>query len=129
MAHQFLSDGWFEEVRRLRDAADIRVPDALRELVVNVEVQGGPDGTVTAHMKDGRFERGLAEGAPTTLKIPFELARKMVLEGDQKAAAEAFLAGRIQVEGDLSKLMAMGAAGPPGEAQKALEEKIRSITE
>jgi hypothetical protein len=129
LGHQFLSDSWFDEVERLRDAADIPVPDVIKDLVINVEIDGGPDGQVTAHMKAGRFEKGLAEGAPTKLKIPFDIARKMVLEGDQNAATQAFMSGQIQVEGDMSKIMAMGAAGPPGEAQKALEAQIRAMTE
>ena len=32
MAYEFLSDGWFDEVARLRDSADIPVPDAIKGL-------------------------------------------------------------------------------------------------
>jgi len=129
LGHQFLSDSWFAEVARLRDAADIPVPEAIKDIVINVEVSDGPGGVVTAHLKAGRFEKGLEEGAPTKLKIPFDIARKMVVEGDQAAATQAFMAGQLQVEGDMMKLMAMQAAGPPSEAQKALEAQIRAITD
>jgi putative sterol carrier protein len=129
LGHQFLCDSWFDEIKKLRDAADIPVPDVIKDLVINVEVNGGPDGQVTAHMQGGRFEKGLAEGAPTKLKIPYDIAKKMVVEGDQNAATQAFMSGQIQVEGDMTKIMAMGAAGPPGEAQKALETQIRAMTE
>jgi hypothetical protein len=129
LGYEFLSDGWFDEVARLRDSADIPVPDAIKDTVINVEVSGGPGGEVAAHMKAGRFEKGLEEGAPTKLKIPFDIARKMVVEGDQNAATQAFMSGQIQVEGDMMALMAMQAAGPPSDAQKALEEQIRAMTE
>jgi len=129
LGHQFLSDSWFDEIKELRDAADIPVPEAIKDLVINVEVTGGPGGDVTAHMKAGRFERGLAEGAPTKLVIPFDIAKKMVVQGDQNAATQAFMSGQIKVEGDMTKLMAMQGAGPPSEAQKELEEKIRAMTE
>ena len=129
MGHQFLSDSWFDEIKALREAADIPVPEAIKDLVINVAVTGGPGGDVTAHMKAGRFERGLAEGAPTKLVIPFDIAKKMVVQGDQNAATQAFMSGQIKVEGDMTKLMAMQGAGPPSEAQKQLEEKIRAMTE
>ena len=129
MGHQFLSDSWFDEIKELRDAADIPVPEAIKDLVINVEVNGGPGGDVTAHMKAGRFEKGLAEGAPTKLILPFDIAKKMVVEGDQNAATQAFMSGQIKVEGDMTKLMSMQGAGPPSEAQKELEEKIRAMTE
>ena len=129
LGHQFLSDSWFDELKTLRDAADIPVPDAIKGLVINVEVNEGPFGQVTAHMEDGRFEKGLSDAAPTKLKMPYDIAKKMVVDGDQNAATQAFMSGKIQVEGDMTKIMAMGAAGAPGEAQKALEEQIRAMTD
>jgi len=129
VGHQFLSDSWFEEVTKLRDAAAIEVPDALKDLVINVEVSGGPDGDVGAHMAKGGLLKGLADGAPTKLKIPYDVARKMMVDGDQSAAMQAFMSGQIQVEGDMTKLMSMQGGGPPSDAAKKLEEQIRAITD
>ncbi len=53
----------------------------------------------------------------------------MIIEEDQAAAMQAFMSGQIQVEGDMSKLMAMQAGGPPSDAQKKLAEQIRAMTD
>lgn len=129
MGHQFLSDSWFEEVQKLRDAAAIPIPDALKDLVINVEVTGAPNGDVGANMANGGLNKGLADDAPTKLKIPYDVARKMMVEGDQSAAMQAFMSGQIQVEGDMTKLMSMQGGGPPSDAAKKLEEQIREITD
>ena len=129
MGHKFLSDSWFDEVNKLREAAAIEVPDAMKDLVINVAVSGGPDGDVEAHMAKGGLLKGLADDAPTKLKIPYDVARKMMVDGDQSAAMQAFMSGQIQVEGDMTKLMSMQGGGPPSDAAKKLEEQIRAITD
>lgn len=129
MGHAFLSDSWFSEVSKLRSAANIETPAALKDLVINVHISGTPDGDVQARMAAGEFLKGAADDAPTTLKIPYDVARKMIVEGDQAAAMQAFMSGQIQVEGDMTKLMQMQAAGAPSDAQKKLEEQIREITD
>ena len=129
MGHPFLSDSWFSEVDKLREAANIEVPAALKDLVINVHVTGAPGGDVEARMADGGLLQGFADGAPTKLKIPFDVAKKMIVESDQSAAMQAFMSGQIQVEGDMSKLMSMQAGGPPDDAQKKLAEQIKAITE
>ena len=129
MGHEFLSDSWFAEVDKLREAAQVEVPSALKDLVINVHVIGGPVGDVEARMADGGLLKGFADGAPTKLKIPFDVARKMMVEQDQNAAMQAFMGGQIQVEGDMSKLMSMQAGGPPSDAAKKLADQIKGITD
>ncbi len=129
MGHEFLSDSWFAEVDKLREAAQVEVPAALKELVINVQVTGGPAGDVEARMADGGLLRGFGADAPTKLKIPYDVARKMIVEQDQNAAMQAFMGGQIQVEGDMSKLMSMQGGGPPSDAAKKLADQIKEITE
>lgn len=129
MSHTFLSDGWFGEVEKLSAAANVEVPAAIKDLVINVEVTGAPDGPVEARMAAGALEKGYEDSAPTKLIIPFDVARKMMVEGDQAAAMQAFMSGQIKVEGDMSKIMAMQGAGAPSEAGKKLAEQIREMTE
>ena len=92
-------------------AADIEVPAALKDLVINVEISGTPDGDVHARMAGGQFLQGAADDAPTKLKIPYDVARKMIVEGDQSAAMQAFMSGQIQVEGDIYSLTACNDTG------------------
>lgn len=127
MAHVFLSDDWFDAVEGLRD----EMPEpaaAIKDLKLNIVVAGGPDGDREIHMAAGQFERGLAEGAPTKLTVPYEVAKSMFIDGNQQAGMQAFMSGQIKVEGDMTKLMAMQAAGGPTPEQAAFQEKIKALT-
>ena len=127
MPHVFLSDDWFDAVEGLRDEMP-EPPAALKDLVINIVVAGGPDGDREIHMTGGQFERGLAEGAPTKLTVPFDVAKSMFIDGNQQAGMQAFMSGQIKVEGDMSRLMAMQAAGGPTPEQIALQEKLKALT-
>ena len=127
MRHQFLSDEWFTEVDRLIAAAgDLQIPPAMKAVEVNVTVTS-PSGNTDLFMKDGLFTRGHQASAPTKLTIPAELARKIFVDGDTAAGVQAFLEGKMQVEGDLAKLVAMQTV-EPSEPQKQLTKRIAEIT-
>ena len=127
MASTFLSDDWFESVEALRDEAP-EPPAAMKELKLNIVVAGGPDGDREIHMAGGQFERGLVDDAPTKLTVPYDVAKAMFIEGNQQAAMQAFMSGQIKVEGDMTKLMAMQAAGGPTPEQEAFTAKIKELT-
>jgi len=127
MRHQFLSDEWFTEVDRLIAAAgDLQIPPAMKAVEVNVTVTS-PSGNTDLFMKDGLFTRGHQASAPTKLTIPADLARKIFVDGDTAAGVQAFLEGKMQVEGDLAKLVAMQTV-EPSEPQKQLTKRIAEIT-
>ena len=127
MSHVFLSDDWVDAVEGLRDEQP-EAPAALKDLVISIVVAGGPDGDREIHMAGGQFERGLADGAPTKLTVPFDVAKAMFIDGNQQAGMQAFMSGQIKVEGDMSRLMAMQAAGGPTSEQVAFQEKIKALT-
>ncbi len=130
MGQQFLSDGWFDEVKKIADAAgDLELPDVVKDLQINLEVSDGPDGTIEAHIAGGSFGKGWVPDAPTKLKLSYELAGKLFIEQDQAAGMQAFMSGQIQVEGDMGKMMAMQAGGGPTEKQKKVQEQIRAMTD
>jgi len=126
MSHVFLSDDWFTAVDALRSEAP-EPPAALKDLVINAIVQETPNGDCEIHIKAGQPERGLATDAPTTLTVPYDVAKKLFIDGDQQAAMQAFMAGKIKVAGDMTKLMAMQSVQPT-EEQKAFQKKLLDLT-
>jgi hypothetical protein len=128
MSHAFLSDGWFEEATKIFTEVAPPVPAVLQDLVINLRVKGAPNGDIEARMAAGQLQKGFGAGAPTTLTIPYDVARKMLVENDQNAAMQAFMGGQIQVEGDMSRIMAMQAAGPPGPESLQVAQRIREMT-
>jgi putative sterol carrier protein len=128
MAHQFLSDGWFEEAEKIRAEINPPVPEIVQDLVINLVVKDGPEGDIEAKIEAGRFAKGLADEAPTKLTVPYDIAHKMFIDQDPQASMQAFMSGQIQVEGDMTKVMAMQAAGPPSEEANQVQARIREMT-
>jgi hypothetical protein len=129
MGHKFLSGSWFQEAEKILAEANAPVPDVIKDLVINFRVKGGPEGDVEARMAGGKFLRGFGDNAPTTINLPYDVAKKMIVENDQNAAMQAFMSGQIQVEGDMGRLMMMQAAGAPSAESIQAAEKIRGMTE
>jgi hypothetical protein len=126
MAHTFLSNGWLTEAGRLR--AEIGDDPFTADITINVTVTGGPEGDRELHFQGGQFVPGHVE-APTSLTVPFGIARQMFVEGDQQAAVQGFMSGQIKVQGDMGKLMQLQASGAATSPQAtALAEKLKSIT-
>ena len=129
MPHKFLSEAWFTEIESLRDEAP--PPGAgVADLVLNIVVTGAPDGDVEVQLNKGQFERGHAADAPTKITVPYDVAKDIFINGNQAAGMQAFMAGQIKVEGDMTRLMAMqSSGGTPTPEQKAFQEKLQAITE
>jgi|SRR5581483_6067338 len=104
MRFPFLSDAWFDAVEALRDKAPAP-PEEVAGVAVNMVVTGGPEGDRTLHFADGRFDRGLVDGAPTTVTVPHRVARSMLVDLDPAVAITAFMSGEIRVEGDITRLL------------------------
>jgi hypothetical protein len=127
MEYAFLSDEWLAAVQALAADSDASalMPSSVH---INMVVTGGPSGDRELHVADGSLGAGLVEGFPTKLTLPYVVAKKMFVHGDQAAGMQAFMSGQIRVEGDMSKLMAMqnqGAGGPTG---SPIQDKLRAIT-
>jgi hypothetical protein len=132
MSYPFLSDAWFDAVESLRDEAPA-APEEVADVAVNMVVTGGPDGDRALHFAEGRFDRGLVDGAPTTVTVPHRVARSMLVDLDPEVAITAFITGEIQVVGDLTRLMELqqsaGAMLTPTVEQLAFIGQLRELTQ
>jgi hypothetical protein len=127
MRYEFLSDEWFRKVDELIAAAgDLKIPAEMKAVEVNVTVTS-PTGDKKLFMKDGLFSLGHKSGVTTTLTLTEALARKIFIDADVGAGVQAFLAGEIQVDGDLAKIVAMQTV-EPSDPQKRLTRQIAEIT-
>jgi len=131
--HPFLSDPWFDEVRRLHDAVGGAAPEGA-EIRMNLTITTAPfeGGDLSMHMAaaDGRADwgKGHLDDADVMLTLAYDTAKAIFVDGNPQAAIEAFMAGRIIVQGDITKLMAMQAAGP-GSSASTLTKALQEITE
>jgi hypothetical protein len=125
MSHPFLSDNWFEAVQAIDPPEP---PPAMQGLVVNVSVTGGPEGDRQVHLDSGRFRVGHVDDAPTTVTVPYEVAKKMFIDNDPQAAMQGFMSGQIRISGDITKLMSLQMVQPSPD-QIAFAAKLREMTE
>jgi hypothetical protein len=131
--YPFLSDDWVTEARKIRQEFDGRggaVPHQIRMNLVITEVPFAT-GAIDAHMDstDGQLKLDLGHIEPVDLKVTLDYgtAKLILVEGNPQAGMQAFMAGKVKVEGDMAKLMVMQAAPPDATAQE-VAARLRAIT-
>ncbi|CAM2808604.1 SCP2 sterol-binding domain-containing protein [Acinetobacter celticus] len=123
----FLTDDWFSNVETLTaQAGDLNLSPALANLAINLVVADA-SGNTELSLEGGAIKKGLSSNAKTTLNMDGETLRKVFLEFDMAAAMQAFMTGKIKVQGDMSQLMALQTAKPSQE-QKDLFKKVLEQT-
>ncbi len=130
--HQFLSDEWFTEVTKVVESGGGDAP-AGPGMVMNLVVTDTPFGEDRQmHMgsKEGKalWGQGHQDGADVTLTTDYATAKEVFIGGNPQAGMQAFMAGKIKVAGDMSKLMAMQGGGGPGGSPEVMT-KIQELTE
>ncbi len=133
--YTFLTDEWMEAARALREQYADRLPEVTIEVRINQIVTDVPFGVGTVHAyidsSDGSLELELGEldEVDVTLTTDYETAKAMVVDQDPAVLMQSFMAGKIVVQGDMMKLMAMQATVPVNEASMELAADIQAITE
>jgi hypothetical protein len=131
--HPFLSDGWFDEVRRLHEAVGGAAPEGA-DIRMNLMITTTPfEGDLAMHMAaaGGKADwgKGHLDDADVTLTLAYDTAKAIFVDGNPQAAIEAFMAGRIIVQGDITKLIVMQQTSGPGSAASELTRALQEITE
>ena len=126
--YPFLSDGWFDAAQKLISENAPEAP-AGTNLLMNLEVTDG-DKTVQFHMgsRDGAtlFGKGHDASGDLTLSTDIDTAKAVFLDGNQQAGMQAFMSGKVRVQGDMTKLMMAQSGGQGG--SPGLAEALQSIT-
>jgi putative sterol carrier protein len=90
------------------------------------------EGTVLAHVDTSTGELVLDTGhidpIDLTVSLDYEVAKAILVEGNPQAGIQAFMSGKIRVEGDIAKLMALQSATPDPSAAE-IAARILAITE
>jgi hypothetical protein len=126
--HAFLSDDWFAVVEKLVEEHGADAP-AHANVVVNLVITDTPFGDerqmhMGAREGKGHWGIGHADDADVTLTTDYVTAKEVFVSGNPQAGMQAFMAGKVKVQGDMAKLMASQGGG-----NTALNEAIQGITE
>ena len=130
MAHRFLSDEWIDAVRTIRErhAPDATpIPIAVR---INLIVNDGPfaAGPITSYVDTTSgelvMELGQLDDPDVTVTTDYETAKSLFLASDP-----TFRAGKLVVQGDMTKLVILPTLAATDPAAQAASAEIRAITE
>ena len=134
MPNPFLSEEWMADVRAIRERYAGQTPTVTATLKINQVVTDVPfgDGKVETYLDtssgDVVMEFGQLDDADVTVTTDYATARVLFVDQDPAAGMQAFLAGKVVVQGDMMKLMAMQTAIPKNEATEQIAEEIKAVT-
>jgi len=129
----FLSDEWTTEVKRLHDEIVTEPAATSRSVRMNLVLTESPigDGTIEGHLdtSSGDFivDRGHLDSPDLTVTVDYETAKAILVDGDAQAAMQAFMSGRIKIDGDVAQLLALQNARVDPVHQE-LARRIREVT-
>jgi putative sterol carrier protein len=109
--YPFLSDEWIIEARRIREefrdeTQHVTNPVRINQVITEVPFETGE---IEAHIDttSGELEMGLGhlDEPDVSMTLDYETAKAIFVDGTREAAMQAFMAGKIRVQGDLTKLI------------------------
>ncbi|MDA8294894.1 MAG: SCP2 sterol-binding domain-containing protein [Actinomycetota bacterium] len=132
--YPFLSDEWLEAARAIRAEYDGKGASVPHEVRMNLVITAVPfgEGSVSAHLDttggELELETGHIDPVDLTVTLEYDVAKAILVEGNPQAGMQAFMSGRIKVDGDIAKLMAM-QGGAPDPLAAEIAGRIKGITE
>lgn len=136
--YAFLSDEWVEAARGIRAEYAGQVPSVPVSIRMNQVIKKVPFGTgvLDAHLDTSSgqldLETGHLDKPDLTITVDYDTARALLIDADAEAAMQAFMSGRIKVDGDISKLLELQSSGLMGAVDPVsldMARRIHDITE
>ncbi len=130
--YPFLSEEWMNEARTIREeyAAGASVAHSVR-MNLNITDVPGRTEMVKAHLDTSsgevRMELGHIENPEVTVTLDEATAKAIFIEGNSQAGMQAFMSGKIKVQGDLTRLLVMQQAAPDSTALE-VQQRLKDIT-
>ena len=134
MTYAFLSDEWMAAAKAVREKyADqsTKVTTIIKMNQVITDVPFG-EGTLNVFLDtssgDVVMDLGVLDQADLTVTTDYDTARQIFVDQNQAAGMQAFMAGKIKVQGDMMKMMALQTALPQDETAKLISGEIKELT-
>jgi hypothetical protein len=134
MPYPFLSDEWVDAARALRKEYAGKAQPIPHSVKMNLVVTAVPfgDGTIEAHLDtssgEPELETGHLDPADLKVTVDYDTAKAILVDGNPQAGMQAFMAGKVKVEGDMAKMMAL-QGGPPDATASEMAARLRELTE
>jgi putative sterol carrier protein len=134
MTYAFLSDEWMAAAKAVREkyadqAAKVTTVIKMNQVITDVPFG---DGTLNVYLDtssgDVVMDLGALDAPDLTVTTDYDTARKIFVDQDQAAGMQAFMSGKIKVQGDMMKMMALQTAMPQDEVAKKIASEIKDLT-
>lgn len=133
---KFLSDEWLDQAKAIRAEYEGKGGAPPHQMRMNLVITEAPAEVsadpIDAHLDttegDVNMDLGHLETPDLTVTLEYDTAKAILVEGNPQAGMQAFMAGKIKVQGDMTKLMAMQSAAPDPVAQE-IAERLNAITD
>ena len=135
--HEFLSPSWIDAVHALRDEYHDRVQPPSIAVRANVVVTGAPFGepeilgSIDTSSGQLALDAGHLADPDLTITTDYATAKALFVQQDPNAALQAVFGGKIRVQGEMTKLLALQL--PLNEADSAavareVADRIKAFT-
>jgi SCP-2 sterol transfer family protein len=134
MPSPFLSDEWMTEAKAIRAKYEGKTAKVTASVRVNQVITDVPfgDGTINSFIDtssgDMLMDLGSLDAPDVTVTTDYATAKKLFVDQDAAAAMQAFMGGKVKVQGDMMKMMALQTAMPTDDASQAIAAEIKAIT-
>jgi len=135
VGHLFLSEEWVEATKAIRTKYEGQTPKVETSIRLSLVITDAPfgGGTINSFIDsssgDLLMDVGALDNPDATITTDYETARKIFVEQDQAAGMQAFMTGKIKVQGDLMKMMALQTAVPSNELTHQIADEIKAMTD
>ena len=135
MPFPFLSAEWMDAAKAIREKYADQSPAITISVRMNQVITDTPfgNGDIQLYLDTSSgslvMETGELETPDLTLTTDYDTAKKIFVDQDQAAGMQAFMAGKIKVQGDMMKMMAMQTSMPQDDVTKNIADEIKAITD
>jgi putative sterol carrier protein len=132
--YDFLTDEWFVAARKIRDELPPSTSPPPQKVKMNLIITDAPfnDGKeINVHVDTSegemKMDTGHIDEPDLTVTVDYDTAKAIFIDQNPAAGMQAFMAGKVKVQGDMTKLMAMQQGTPDPGALDA-SQRIKEIT-
>ncbi len=135
MPHPFLSDSWIEQVRIIRDEYGGKIPPIPTAVRMNLVITDVPfsEENIDAHLDTSSggldLDLGHIDNEDLVVTVGYDVAKAILVEGNSQAGMQAFITGKVRVDGDITKLMALLSTPLDASGADELATRLIEITE
>lgn len=134
MPDPFLSDEWIAAAREIRARHGDEESESAVTIKMNQVITEVPfgTGTINSYLDTSTgsllIDVGHLDDPDVTITTDYDTAKQIFVDQNQDAAMQAFMSGKIRVQGDMMKLLALQTALPDDERASKIAAEIREIT-